>query len=256
MKKNVLLLILILCNVTIEAKQVIDTLVNGNDTLLTFKNYNENGILTGVSRYKNWEAHEYQEEYYNDGSLKSKTKYDHNCPMGKFIEYHENQNVKLTYKYIDCEIHGVSLHLSSKGDTLGLNYYENGKPVGIHRSWHLNGKSQSITHFNNQGQRHGLRETWREDGTRIDSTRYENGRIVEIREYFYYGSIRQFMRDEDGALDSAAFYDPEGNITGKIINGTGKAIGYSEDGNKRWFDSYENGVRIDSRELKPGENPF
>ncbi|KMQ49590.1 hypothetical protein CHISP_3493 [Chitinispirillum alkaliphilum] len=156
--------------------------------------------------------------------------------------------------YLDCKETVKAFNLSADGDTMWVRD-TNIFGIKVQRSWHPNRQPKEIAHFNDKGQRHGLRETWREDGTRIDSTMYEDGNIIEIREYFYNGNIRQFMKDKEGKLYSAIFYDPKGKVTGRIEKGTGKSIGFSEDGKQRWLDVYENGRRVDSRELEPGENP-
>ncbi|MDG5816506.1 hypothetical protein QA601_15520 [Chitinispirillales bacterium ANBcel5] len=255
MKLFLLLLLLLVAQKTLSSEIVIDTTITGKDTFMVYTTYNEDGNVVKVDRYKNWELHGVQEEFYENGNIISRIVYENNCPIDTLFSFYKDNSLRRVTPYYNCEIHGHSIRLAPDGDTLAANEYRDGQLIGVHKLFFENNKLWRIDTYNNEGQRHGLRETWREDGTRKDSIVYDNGEIIELRTYFLNGKVRNWTRVKDGRQDSVIFYDPEGNITGKIENGSGKAIRYSEDTTIRWFEVFEDGFRIDSRELEPGENP-
>ena len=79
--------------------------------------------------------------------------------------------------------------------------------------------------------------------------------MLEIREYFTSGKVRQWIKLKNEIRDQGTFYGPKGKIVGRIRNGSGIFINSSEDGKQRTPVEYKNGVEVASRELKPGETP-
>ena len=233
----------------------IDTVIVQDDTLLTFTRYDENDNTINIDRYKNWNRHGKQKEFYRSGQVKSSLNYKEGCPLDTLKEFFECGLLKYISTFINCKLEGIAITYSENGDTLSIGEYINGKHVGIHKSWFENGQQRRVSHFDNYGNRHGLSETWRKDGTRRDSIMYHNGDMVELREYFSDGTVRHFLVDEDGLLETAVFYDPQGNVTGKVVNGNGTVISYSEDATIKRREVYEDGVRVFLERLEPDEMP-
>ena len=60
---------------------------------------------------------------------------------------------------------------------------------------------------------------------------YDNGDIIEYREYYENGKLRRHVYQKPVNRDiNAVYYDPKGNKVGEVKNGKGTYISYSEDG--------------------------
>ncbi|HEX3025164.1 MAG TPA: hypothetical protein VHP12_08130, partial [Chitinophagaceae bacterium] len=86
------------------------------------------------------------------------------------------------------------------------SFFNKGKTIRDFNSWFSNGKKQSKHHYNESGQKHGLCETCREDGTRKDSTVYENGIIIETRQYYNNGLLRYWTKKCKNEIRQEAVY--------------------------------------------------
>ena len=148
---------------------------------------------------------------------------------------------------------GMVLMFDEKGDTLHKGHCINDKPVGLDETWFAPGKRETVTHYNDLGKKHGLYETWREDGTRKDSIMYENGKMVEIRAYFVNGKERTWEEyrktDTSSFLVNAVYRDFTGKISGKVVKGEGEYIVYAENGRPVVREWVSKGIRI--KEEKP-----
>ena len=215
----------------------------------------ENGKVIEESRYTNGERDGFQKKWYSNGSLKEVMNYRNGCPVDTAFDYYESGKIKSIVPFQNCTEHGTAIYFLESGDTSKVRYARFGKSIGIHRSFHPNRRPASVLHYNDSGKKHGLCETWRGDGTRIDSIMYRNGAMLEIREYFTNGKVRQWIKLKNEIRDQGTFYDPKGKIVGRIRNGSGIFINSSEDGRNRRLVEYRDGEEVASRELKPGEKP-
>lgn len=198
-----------------------------------------------------------------------------NCPAESVITIFEDGVFQKKYTYYSCKDSGQFLFFSKDGDTLTKSFFIANKTVGRAIYKFSNEKNKSILNYNNEGKKHGLCESWREDGTRKDSIVYNSGEIIEERVYFdngqpriwakYSGVIKNVIEHfpDSSKLDknfnpviNAVYFAPKsGKVIATVKNGSGRAIYYSEDGNSRFFCEYKNGEPISQRELKPGEMP-
>jgi antitoxin component YwqK of YwqJK toxin-antitoxin module len=195
---------------------------------------------------KNGKFHGLYLSYYKTGKLKETTKYNDGNIIDTTFSYY--QNGKLKFRGVR---NGIDVVLSENGDTLGITNKCSGSPCGNSKSWYKGGILQSILNFNSQGKKHGLCESWREDGTRKDSTVYRNDTIIEEREYFTSGKVRQwFKKCLDARFVEAYFYHPDGTSAGKIVKGNGIVTGYTETADRKFIDRYENGSLVESKEIK------
>jgi antitoxin component YwqK of YwqJK toxin-antitoxin module len=172
------------------------------------------------------------------------------CPTDSTVEISINGILRRKYTYHTCKDSGVFLYFSEKGDTLTRSYFVDDKTVGLLKQWHSNGRLKTIAHYDNEGRKHGLSQTWREDGTRKDSTVFKNDTIVETRQYFNSGMLRYWSKDcRDDYRRDAVFFAPDGTISGEITGGNGTYVLYAEDGKTRYFREYKDGKEISSRKL-------
>ncbi|MBD3346346.1 MAG: hypothetical protein GF401_14925 [Chitinivibrionales bacterium] len=249
MPKFIFTLLIILQSI-VCGEYVCDTTIVSSDTMVTCSTWSEKGKPIACDRYMNGELHGKQIEWYEDGTLMSVMHYQKGSITDTSLTYYPDGKLK-----VRAIQDGFSITLSNEGDTLTLSRMKNGKSHGEAKSFFKNGKKKAICN-SKDGKQHGLSQTWREDGTRKDSTVYENGEIVEIREYFLSGSARYWATYSEGAMENADFFTPKGKLSGKVREGTGEYVVYSEDGRVRFFREYKAGKRVSNRKLGPGEEPL
>lgn len=226
-----------------------DTTFISSDTVIVCTMRHDDGVVVAREEYINGKPNGEQIEWYSNGEMRSISKYRNGNLIDTAYTFYPDGKMKTRIVQ-----NGNSLTLAQNGDTLTISEVENGKPNGWAKSFFANSRKKEVTHFH-LGQKHGLSESWREDGTRKDSTVYDMGEIVEIREYYASGSIRYWAKYPEGRLKWANYYTPEGKPSGKIRKGSGKCVLYSEDGQIRLFREYRDGKEVISRKLEPGEKP-
>jgi antitoxin component YwqK of YwqJK toxin-antitoxin module len=231
---------------------ICDTNVTIKDTSVVCKVYNANGKLIRLKRYLNGKKHGIQEEYFNSGIKNSVIHYNNGCLIDSSIFYHENGRVRSTLYYLNCLCNGPVIVFNENGDTIQKSISVNDKTIGPLENWYSPGKRSSIINYNNSGKKHGLYETWREDGTRKDSIVYDNGKMIEVREYFVDGKERmweEYKRGEKLLLWNALYHDRSGKICGKVIKGDGEYILYDENGKYPSRSVISKGVTIKEEEM-------
>jgi antitoxin component YwqK of YwqJK toxin-antitoxin module len=190
---------------------------------------------------------------YDNGTTRMILPYRNGELDGKEENWHLNGVKAGVASYKNGKNEGLCLTWDSTGFQTFIGHYRLGKPIGLHQGWYGSNRPEKIENYNSSGQKHGLCESWREDGTRKDSMVYENGTIVEERQYFLYGAIRAHAVYKNKLMVSAESYAPDGKLMGKIEKGAGYIIMFSEDSNRRYKVEYKDGKEIGNRLLKNGE---
>jgi antitoxin component YwqK of YwqJK toxin-antitoxin module len=131
------------------------------------------------------------------------------------------------------------------GDLVSHFEFKNGNPVGFHKSYFLKNKPEKFTRYNSSGEKHGLCESWFENGNRKDSVVYDNGVSVSGRYYYDTGKIRYLENYKGNLTIHGIYYDPKGNIVSRINNGNGVATIFDENGSKPDEYNFKDGKRID-----------
>jgi len=206
-------------------------LLNKNDTIVVCTTTSKTGKIVGVEQFRNGKSDGLYRRWHENGKLEYVKRYKDGCPVDTAFEYFDNGQFKSIIPYFECKRNGWRIELSIRGDTLAKGNARNGKSIGTHYAWWSNGKPKFKINYNSSGQKHGLSEEWREDGTRKDSIVYDNGDIIEYREYYENGKLRRHVYQKPVNRDiNAVYYDPKGKKVGEVKNGKGTYISYSEDG--------------------------
>lgn len=232
-----------------------DTTESEAGELVVCSTFTGNGSVFLVRSYLNGQKHGFLKQWYPTGELRSIAKYNKGCKVDTSFMYHKSGAINRITPYGRCEEDGVFVVLSDKGDTLAIGLAVRGKSIGRHRAWFESGKKKHVVNYDSTGERHGLYQEWREDGTRKDSLVYHHGKIIEERRYFENGQLGHWIKYKNGKLMYADHYTPEGKPAGKIRNGSGKVILISEDGDMRWLEVFKAGQKVKSRNLEPDEKP-
>jgi len=107
-----------------------------------------------------------------------------------------------------------------------------------------------ITTYNSTGQKHGLSQSWRKDGTKKDSIVYTNGDMTEVRTYYTDGSQRMWEKYKNDKLWSGVYHGPDGKKTGVVKKGNGECVLFGEDGKYASRRVYKNGVKVEEEWLE------
>lgn len=249
---RILAVLIIFLIVTISKSEYsCDTTIVRTDTIVACSTRTSDGFLLSVEYFKNGKRDGELLEWHRNGQIKYKEHFRNGCPLDTSYEYFSNGNVKRITPYKGCEQHGLFVLLSKPGDTLAKGMTSNGKSVGAHYAWWENGNLKFKINYNDSGKKHGLSETWREDGTRKDSTVYVNGDIVEVCRYYNNGKLRYHKKQKPVNRNiNAVYYDPQGKKCGEVKNGTGTYISYSDDGTSARRVYFENDDVVKSEEVE------
>jgi len=224
-----------------------------------FKDYTENGDLLKISKYVMDELQpdaeeiaklQVRNEYYPDGKLKNSAMFRNETPEGMRREYKPDGSLEKSVMYHNGLITGEGNMLDdgnkdgrwkeffNDGSLKAEGNYEDGKPSGDWKYYHLNGKTEQIGKFNKQGKPEGKWKWYYEDGKLLREENYRNGlRDGILSEYDEDGKSVQEGEFVNGEEDGPWFYlTGDDYVKGSYRDGlrTGMWYTYSlvKDGNK------------------------
>jgi antitoxin component YwqK of YwqJK toxin-antitoxin module len=235
-----------------------DTIMKKPFILLSCSTWFNNGNLESVYNQKNGKFEGLYKSWYKNGQVENSFNYVNGCLSDTSFSFFENGHIQLIAKNSGCNRRGWSISFFENGDTVSISTPQSFK------SFYKTHKIRTKQFFNENNKKHGLCESWREDGTRKDSTVFKDGNTIEAREYYLTGKPRYWERYKgvevttiekfpDGStLDNVhnpiiegTYYDLKtGKILTKIINGNGKAIYFAEDGTNPDTCIIQNGARV------------
>lgn len=209
-----------------------------------FKEYDEKGMLTEVSKYVNDVKQEAAPElvkldirtdYYTDGKVKTRASYKGDTPEGVRREYSPTGEVTAAYIYkkgiiiaegiVDDEgvRDGPWKEFYTDGQLRAEGLYRNGNRIGKWRFYHPNGNLEQEGSYNNQGNTDGLWKWYYEDGLVLREENFLNGNSEGIfTEY-----------DENGSVI----------IQGEYVEGLEEGFWKYQQGDHREEGSYRSGMR-------------
>lgn len=141
-----------------------------------FLEWNENGTLASESTFK--------DGHHTDGPCK------HYGSKGELLREHSYRNGEYDGKYIDYFADGkIKLE----------NFYKEGKLVGDSKEFYANGQLRILRQYDQQGNKEGLQEVYRENGTLISKEIYKQDKHISAERWYQNGqkaSLKQY--DENG----------------------------------------------------------
>jgi len=87
--------------------------------------YDESGILTGTGEYANDAENGTWMHYFADGTVSDSGSYLEGMKEGLWKYYYENGSLKYSMNYRAGKLHGEKVLMSSSGDVVNKEYYEN-----------------------------------------------------------------------------------------------------------------------------------
>jgi antitoxin component YwqK of YwqJK toxin-antitoxin module len=140
----------------IGCAQIPEIEVSANDPLIS---YDAQRVLF----YKGQPFLGYIVEYYENGTLMSKTGYKDGLKEAESIAYYPNGQIQSIRAYAKGEKHGVHRGYYEDGSPEFEYTFVNGKSEGTHVFWYPSGEKAQEMNFVN-GQEFGSQKVWRIDG--------------------------------------------------------------------------------------------
>ncbi|MBL7904125.1 MAG: hypothetical protein JNL22_03790 [Bacteroidales bacterium] len=228
-----------------------------------FKEYDEKGMLTEVSKFVNDVKQEETPElvkldvrtdYYPSGKVKTVASYKGEIPEGIRREYAENGSVVASYVFKNGKMVGEGViddegvkdgpwkEYYETGQLLSEGTYRNGKRTGKWRFYHLNGELEQEGSYNNQGNPDGLWKWFYESKNILREESFFNGKSEGIyTEYDENGQVIVQGEFLDGLEEGKWSYNlgdhrEEGTYRGGMRNGEWKY--FYNDGTPEFQGSY------------------
>jgi len=264
-EKKIIVLIVLFCTANLYSEIIGDTIITKDGLIIHYKKYSSDKKLQREWSTLNGQPNGVETEWYPDGTKKTQNKYIKGVLVDSSYGYYSNGKIE---SIVICNHDGSecrSIAFSENGDTLSLGFSKNHHAIGTFKSFYRNKQPFIIEHYNDSGKKHGLCETWREDGTRRDSVVYNNGEFVEERVYFANGNVRYHLVYGDkvkvrrvcyaGSIDTldeltvanATFYSfKNGKILSSIKKGKGLATWCDSIGNNCSTETYLWGIEIET----------
>lgn len=214
-----------------------------------FKEYDDKGILTDISKFVNDVKQEevpelarldVKTDYYPDGKVKTVASYKGNVPEGIRREYNENGQVTDSYTYRNGKIIAEGI-IDDEGikDGPWKEYYEDGqlrsegnyrqgKKIGKWKYFHQNGNLEQEGNYNNQGNTDGNWVWYYDNNTLLREESFLNGQSEGLfTEYDENGKIIIEGEYVDGLEEGLWKYQlgdhrEEGTYRGGMRNGEWK----------------------------------
>jgi antitoxin component YwqK of YwqJK toxin-antitoxin module len=168
-----------------------------------------------------------------------------NCPEDSVITiYRTNGSISKTH-FKGCSDTSIFYSLNEYGDTVAFSQHINKKTVGLRRFYYSESRPKRFTHYNDSGSKHGWEVFWYENGNVKDSILFRNDSTIQRASYYQNGQL--FMREKDiygGDGYDAVSYNPAGEKTGEIHNGTGTVFVCDSVGSECHELIYKNGKRV------------
>lgn len=145
-----------------------------DDSVLSTKMWNENGILVFDAEIENGEYNGKIKKYFDDGKIKSECEYKAGKIFGDYIEYFENGLKNSLRQYINNSPEGDAIDYYPNGKVKNQTFVKNGKANGTYREFYENGKIKLYCSFI-MGNVNGVLENYDSSGKLISKEIYQNG---------------------------------------------------------------------------------
>ncbi|MBW6491448.1 MAG: toxin-antitoxin system YwqK family antitoxin [Lentimicrobium sp.] len=209
-----------------------------------FKEYDEKGMLTDVSKYVNDIRQEevpelvkldVRTDYYPDGKVKTRASYKGEIPEGIRREYAQTGEVISAYTYKNGKLIGEGIvddegmregawkEFYEDGQLRSEGVYRNGNRIGKWRFYHPDGALEQEGNYNNQGNTNGLWKWYYSNGLVLREENFLNGNSEGIFTEF----------DENGDII----------IQGEYVEGLEEGFWKYQHGDHREEGTYRGGMR-------------
>jgi antitoxin component YwqK of YwqJK toxin-antitoxin module len=227
-----------------------DTTIQGNDTIIICTARFQNGIISDIRRYKNRKREGLNQDWYENGNLKSSAIYNQNCIVDTSKFFHSNGTIEQFVSYKDCKLHGDIFTYDSTGRLIGEEHFNNGRAIGDKKFWYSNGNLREQAIYDSLGEKNGTTGEYFENGKIAWEVQYAHGKALSSIEYFENEQVAlEETYTEDGKrIKTGSYFFPDGKSAGTITDGNGAFIKcITEYGCTKIY--YENGEEVNREDL-------
>ena len=213
-------------SLTNSVKSIVDTSKKNIAHIRTFwvSNNNNEQVLSSEYYTLNDQLHGTVTNYCNNGVVRNTVNYNNGIIVGDKLEFFNDGITRSKITYIDGKQHGKykvynkncatgELYVSSSGE------YNNGKCIGIHYEFNIQGHIESEKHYNDNGELHGL------------SVKFSNNlprSVLTFRNGLMHGVCKKYSTCGNKHVLQTTTCFIDGNMHGerKLFSITGKLIGH------------------------------
>jgi antitoxin component YwqK of YwqJK toxin-antitoxin module len=168
--------------------------------------------------------------------------YKGNIQHGFQVDYDTLWRKKDSSFFINGKKQGLSLSWDTLGHEVGREMFRSGHPVGKSESYFSPGRPAVIKHFDARGDEDGAWEEWWPNGNKRAEYVASHGHLISGKEFYSTGKpSRVFSRKPNpkkSALNDWIYIEgeawaPNGKSTGRIVNGNGAWIIFSDEPNRK-----------------------
>lgn len=207
-------------------------------------------IAPGIFNF--WQENGMKRTYYKSGKLCVEKVLKNGKIDGEYKEYYENGQLKRKMKYNNgCEMDGESAYrMVVEKDGTVKSYYESGKLQG---TWHITEMKYDDTWKIYKGKMNGPYETYHENGQLEREANFKNDNMDGVYKFYgKNGKIFMISNYKDGKLEGQTkIYNINGVLLEEAFYKDGKANGlvknYYEDGVIKSIEEYKNNDMINSK---------
>ncbi|MGQ1787281.1 MULTISPECIES: tetratricopeptide repeat protein [unclassified Saccharicrinis] len=208
-------------------------------------NYFANGIISESFTYKDGKFEGNYESYFANGKIHHQKSYSEGKTNGKFKEYHPNGILASDGQFKDDKEQGEWRNYYSDGNLKDIRNLKDGELVGAFKAFYRNGNLKIETFYNEQGNLHGLYNSFDEDGKLYMEEVYDNGIIIKVSSISESGERYLVSENPEGTFSFLA-HDSSGR---KTTSGSFKAGKFEG----KWTSYFKNGWPKQTSYYKNGE---
>jgi len=127
-----------------------------------------------------------------------------NIVHGEVIDYFYNSNAKrLVRNHRMGKLDGKTEYFDENGNSKCILNFKEGKPIGAHKEFYLNGKIYRETFYSQDGAKIGTWKTFDESGKLKNEISYVNDNYGGVENVYYNGFLVGYREYKDGKLNGA-----------------------------------------------------
>lgn len=212
-----------------------------------WKSWDENGKLTSEGRYiqgmKNglW-------KYLGKDNTRVSVNFVDGAYDGLYLKLHNDQILDMIY-YSMGKLHGLSIKYYQNGKKLHEGHYKYSLKVGVWKEWHSNGRYKFIGEYDNDGKPLGIHRSWYSNGQISEEITYVDKAIHgHWTKWYYTGDLEEVMEYKNGKLEGPTKDFYENGVMRSIIHyknsmKDGLYEHYFENGSLKERGSYKNSTK-------------
>lgn len=161
--------------------------------------------------------------FYSNGQEKLKVEIRNDIRVGEEFHYYQNGQLTEKYTYVDGEISGEKKKYFDTGQLMEEGQFAKNLQTGEWKSYYSNGNLETIVHYNEKGDYHGVYETYHFNGKLNSRFNYNNGKFISCIYYNAEGDQIKEVKANNKSYQLETYF----------LNGNLKSMGVYQDKDKK-----------------------